>query len=265
MGHSFGGGIAPQDGTIMVGTTPVKQIMLGSTQVWPDSIYSANLYPNRDDPLASYAEGTSQGWASHRPGDLILMYVLGNSGPAVKPVFNPSGSAPNWITVTNLHTLLNGLHIVSAVATSSAHTTGLWTDAYFGTAVVLRGSGKSVGAAQGSIDEKYNMDTSAVNTDVVCPAVTLKNTSGSSILIHHAFCMKDKLESAAVGPWTAPLPAGYTSEFSFVSAFGALQVQMERLARKDVTTSDGSVVIGKTLGGPAFLGMYTSTVEVLTS
>jgi hypothetical protein len=88
---------------------------------------------------------------------------------------------------------------------------------------------------------------------VTCPAVTMASTSGGSQLLHFAFAVDNGNGHA---DW-ASTPAGYTARISTKG----VNYYAVRMITKDVTTSDGSVVIG-TLNSAGRLDYTTTTVEI---
>jgi hypothetical protein len=201
------------------------------------------------------------------------MFAIGQDWNATLPEFDPGGTAPDWISALDAYEMgYRGLHVAWAIATSSSHTTGAWMDTAQGYIAVVE-TGKSVGAVNVSLADEYYAarettkgDSVTVvarpdNLPIVCPAVTLQNTSGSSILIHHAYCYTDD-----IGPvgWLDPAPSGYTVIYRDTDNTGQGETDAYVIGYKDSSTSDGAVAISSISPGTLFIGKYTATVEVLT-
>lgn len=177
---------------------------------------------------------------SHAVGDLILIYA---TAPFQNAIVKPSqgGTVPNWTTLysqgyaNEFYT-----HIGYAVATATNHTSGTWNPVYQMQCVVLSGQGISpIGA--------YNVVMEWSNT-AIAPAVTMTKTDGTSQLLHFASPQTDTFTSVFSAP------AGYTGR---IVGSGI----NNRLATKDVTTSDGSLNMGTTTANG--LKICTATIEII--
>lgn len=173
---------------------------------------------------------------SHAAGDLIVIYASRYTFSDVwADAPSAGGTVPTW---TAIHQAGGGVlwHVKAAyaVATSSSHTSGTWTNATKLAVAVFSGA-KGVSPIGG------NATNTSSNT---APSITLNNTSGTSAIVHY-------LQASGSGSFSAA-PTGYTSRIADTSSY------LIRLMEKDVTTSDGSVDMGISIAQAT-----ASTIEIL--
>lgn len=157
--------------------------------------------------VASIAGADSITLPAHNVGDLILMFSTNlrpnNTAPAAPAA---GGTVPTWTTVIEAPNSFNGISTylnhkaVYAVATATNHTSGTWSaygDLETLLAVVISGakSGTPIGGvAQSNV---YGQSSATY------PAVTLDDTSGSSLLLRYS------AQQGTGGGWTGT-PSGLT-------------------------------------------------------
>lgn len=228
-----------------------------------NAVMAGGVLPLRTKPtyvaatnLANTASGFGITLPTHTSGDIIFLWA-GNfmfESIPVKP--SAGGTVPNWTSVatgSGMHT--SGLWY--AVATSSSTTSGNWT-LTGGTnlrlwAFVVRGGSSIGGVALGG-----SPFSQTATTTIVCPAVTLSNTRGDSLLIHGVPIAFDYNENPVI---TQSNTAGYTYRGTFTNS----SYFTAALATKDSTTSDGSFTYGSVTNNDAgaYTGCDTLTVEII--
>lgn len=182
---------------------------------------------------------------AHQAGDLLLIFAYNPTvftGPTPPTA---GGAVPAWVMDDNPNgSDNNAIAIGHFVATANNHTSGVWSDTNGMIAVVIRNQ-RSSGPIGG-----HGTTTGTSTTTATAPAVTLADTSGSSLLFH---CLGHR-STSGFSAWNAA-PAGYTKIAEWVSSTGMC------LLTKDSTTSDGSVT-QNTNGGTVTQGYAGATVEI---
>lgn len=214
-----------------VGSTAVQKIYVGSTEVW-----SADAPVSYID--ANTSTTTSVSIPTHQANDVILIWALSAWGIGTAPSMpSAGGTVPTFTSIRSGTHGAGGYRLAYATASASGRTSGTWTGAAAMLVAVLRGANASpVGGS--AIDGTYGGTPTA-------PAVTLTNSSGSSMLLHF------------YGSWGSPTwgtaPSGYTRRIANNTAGLVLNT-------KDSTTSDGS--IGQSMTG-GYGWWAASSVEIL--
>lgn len=166
-----------------------------------------------DGNVASFALPT------HAVGDLILVAAYGDGPLPSAP--SAGGTVPTWTTIGSPP---NSIRMAYTIATATNHTLGTWAAGYVISAAVISNPGATPigGSAYGS----YSSSTTAV-----APAITLGNSTGSSLILHISF-----RGNAPAGS----TPAGYTKVLDVTGSNYGYAI---RALTKNVTTTDGSVTV----------------------
>lgn len=197
----------------------------------------------------------SDAWTlpAHQPGDIIIVVMESYSTVAGTLAAPPSagGTVPTWTRITKTASNTGALYY--AVATASNHTSGTWTSSpgyanLHSHTFVVRG-GSAVGGA--SLSDSTNGGSSWA---VSCPAATLADSSGTSLVIHGSLGA-DYVNSnilTVVSENATGGSSGYTSRgIAAVSwLYGSLTV-------KDESTSAPAYTWGTVTGSAAAGHAYT--------
>lgn len=257
-GLSFGGmGVAPGPvdvafGSAATGVSFGDMVVDTSTTVAFDSVATGVVFGDMTvartavKPTvvgANAANAANVSIPAHQVGDLIVIFAYNSQQFTLPSKPSAAGTVPAWVDIdANTGANVNSSRTAYFVATATNHTTGTWTGASSMIAVVLRGQHSSpIGG---------HAESGSSGTSIVAPAVTMTNTTGTSVLLH--------FHGGKLAPttWDAA-PAGYTrqAQVSFTSGTGAV------CNTKDDTTTDGSVSQG-TQGNTGYRG---ATVEILAA
>lgn len=195
---------------------------------------------------------------THSAGDLIVLYAVNIGGTAALAVPASGGTVPTWTDIVNsgaTDVASQGFprRMVYTVASTDTTTTGVWSNAKYVYAAVISGQKSApIGGAASSGETKETAST----WPVTCPAVTMTDTSGKSMLLHFAFAMS----YSYLGEWSGT-PSGYTIRHSRTEDNGGMHT---RVLTKDVTTSDGVVTAGQvTNSAPNSFVTACASVEIL--
>jgi hypothetical protein len=157
---------------------------------------------------------------THRVGDVIVIasYRDGSTTTPTKPA--ASGTVPAWVDITNnTGANTNSMRTAYFIATATNHTSGTWTNATGMAAAVVENF--RLGAPIGAATESGGTQ----NGGATCPAITLQDATGNSLVI----CI---MGHRTVSAWSAA-PSGYTSKAS-----SATEIQ---IGIKNVSTSSGAI------------------------
>lgn len=188
---------------------------------------------------ANSAAGNTVTIPAHAPGDLIIIFAYrdGNNATPTQPA--AGGTVPTWNIITNnTGGNTNSSRVSWALATTSTHTSGTWTNATGMVAVVVRGQRKFTpigGAAEAG---------AAVANSAVAPLVTQQDTTGEALLLQF-------YGHRTVTAWAAA-PAGYTRLTAVATEVAC--------NRKDSSTTDGAVTQTCTSTNSGYRG---AQVEIL--
>lgn len=192
---------------------------------------------------ATIANGaTSVTLPAHAVGDIIVLFVYNTASTTpTKP--SASGTVPAWVDIdANAGTGSSATREVYFVASATNHTSGTWTNTNGLCAVVLRGQNAS------PIGGHAEAVSSGGAGTIDAPAVTMANTSGSSVLLHF------HMSGGNVGMSTAP--SGYTR----LVDTGGFAPNGMALNKKTVSTSDG--LVGQVLSAGTTSSPRGATVEI---
>lgn len=157
--------------------------------------------------VASIAGADSITLPAHNVGDLILMFSTNlRASDSVQTAPAAGGTVPTWTTIINTPNSNNGAgtylahSAVYAVATATNHTSGTWTaSGNLETLLVVVISGAKSGTPIGGVAQNNVFGQSSATY----PAVTLGDTSGSSLLLRYS------AQQGSGGGWTGT-PSGLT-------------------------------------------------------
>lgn len=116
---------------------------------------------------AASAEATSLTLPAHQAGDLIVMYGRGPAGLPTPPTL-PSG----WVQIQRFSASSNNVAVCWRIASSSAETSGTWTNAEQLMALVYRHTTNYLGLGLSAVTN------GTITTSITYPALTAYPTSG---------------------------------------------------------------------------------------
>lgn len=195
---------------------------------------------------ANSAAGNTVTIPAHAPGDLIMIFAYrdGNNATPTQPA--AGGTVPTWNIVTNnTGGNTNSSRVSWALATTSTHTSGTWTNATGMVAVVVRGQRKFTpigGAAEAGTTFATTPSSTA---NIAGSAVTQQDTTGEALLLQF-------FGARAVTAWGAAA-AGYTRLTAVATEVAC--------NRKDSSTTDGAPT--QTCTTTASTGYRVAQVEIL--
>ncbi|WP_160111007.1 hypothetical protein [Mycolicibacterium houstonense] len=176
---------------------------------------------------------------AHTAGDLIIIIAsqTGVSAYPTKPA--ASGNVPNWVLIDQTQAF-GAMVTYQFVAVNSSTASGTWSGADVMSVVVVRG--------QHSTPIGGHAISANAGTNMTAPSVTLANSDGTSMLLHFYSC-------SSLGANWPSAPSGYT----FRSNSGGLNTKGGAALSKNVSTSDGSVILTNGAGLSAY---QTASVEI---
>jgi hypothetical protein len=184
--------------------------------------------------------GTNGSIPIHGAGDLILVFAVNQTSNSSPPIPTAGGNVPQFLEVATAVGGGIGVTIAYAFATTSTHTSGVWTGSTRTFCMTL--TGESNGYPIGSLAQIINSS----QTELVAPAISLLDASGESLIVHLV------LKQNGTTSWSTTPPTGYTYRTTGTTG---------RLFTKDSSTSDGEVSVTVTSGSvTTCLGV---TVEIL--
>ena len=185
--------------------------------------------------------GTTIAVPTHAPGDLLLVIAVNQTTNTAPSVPATGATVPAYVTVSAATGQNNtAVTIAYAVATSSSHTSGTWTNAT--RIYIVSFTGQSQGYPIGGWVETG----STTQTQMTAPEITMLDTTGQSAILHLL------VKVGGTTSWTTTPPSGYT--YRTTGSTG-------RLLTKDSTTTDGSVSVDVTSSAvTAYRGV---SVEIL--
>lgn len=116
---------------------------------------------------ATSAEATSLTLPAHQAGDLIVIYARGLSGAPTPPTL-PSG----WVQIQRFSLSTNSVSVCWKIASSSAETSGTWTNAEQLMALVYRHTTNYLGLGLSAASSGTNA------TSIIYPTLTTYPASG---------------------------------------------------------------------------------------
>lgn len=187
--------------------------------VWTDVYPGPPTLP----ATATTSATTSVTIPAHLPGDLIIIFASrANTVVASKPA--ASGNIPTWNDIdAGAGTNAYSTRTAYAYATTSAHTSGTWTNATAMCAVVIRGASAFSDLVLGGHAVSNNVSSNSS----AGPSITPTNTDGTSLILDY-HTMAGTAFSTGSG---LTAPTGYTRRVSAATVC---------LNTKNDTTSDGA-------------------------
>lgn len=213
--------------------------------VIPSNVSASSQVVLRDYTYS--VDGNAQAMPTHDVGDVVYAF-FSVGGTHAKPT--PGGSVPDWTLISSVP---NKTYVWRAVMTSSSMTLG------FDPSVIWFGA--AVSASEASTTDFGEARTYSTGTGnvVLCPSVTMRNTDGTSQILHFAHCQHNSSGSAI--DWVDPGATGYTEIIrGRFNASGNATGHLYALYSKDDTTSDGTVGVGKST--PNFTLLSTASAEI---
>lgn len=182
---------------VKFGGGDIGKVMVGDEQVWPVAKAGLGI------EVLSSNETYECEIPAHQAGDVIIVFGTCYLGDGIPTIPAAGGTVPAWVDLGAILDAEWGYlmsRVAYVVATDSTTTTGRWQYADDLNVIVVRGA-RGVGAfAPGGVSAKV--------AEVMCPALTLSNTSGSSAVLDMGFAFGSGVSV------TNNVPDGYTLEYS---------------------------------------------------